>query len=87
MEKVAFTTTRDNPTRSPPQDAAEIYLMNPDGSDPERITDNLPWSDVFPVLSPDGKKIVFDSNRLRLPEDHINYTDVFVMATDGTEEE
>ena len=41
VEKVAFTTTRDNPTCVPIQNAAEIYLMNPDGSDPERITDNL----------------------------------------------
>jgi WD40-like Beta Propeller Repeat len=78
VEKVAFTTTRDNPV-------GEIYLMNPDGSDPERITDNL-WLDAFGVLSPDGKKIVFDSNRLRLPTDPILKVELFVMATDGTEQ-
>jgi Tol biopolymer transport system component len=58
VEKVAFTTTRDNPTFVPIQNAAEVYLMNPDGSDPQRITENE-VGDTFPVLSPDGTKIVF----------------------------
>jgi hypothetical protein len=56
VEKVAFTTTRDNPNFVPIQNAAEVYLMNPDGSDPQRITENE-VGDGFPVLSPDGKKI------------------------------
>jgi Tol biopolymer transport system component len=85
VEKVAFTTTRDNPTFVPIQNAAEIYLMNPDGSDPQRITENE-VQDTFPVLSPDGKKIVFDSNRLRTESEPINMVDLFVMASDGTEQ-
>jgi TolB protein len=85
VEKVAFTTTRDNPTFVPIQNAAEVYLMNPDGSDPQRITENE-VGDTFPVLSPDGKKFVFDSDRLRLETDPINLVDLFVMATDGSEQ-
>jgi TolB protein len=85
VEKVAFTTTRDNPTFVPIQNAAEVYLMNPDGSDPQRITENE-VGDTFPVLSPDGKKIVFDSNRLRTEGESINTSDLFVMASDGTEQ-
>ena len=85
VEKVAFTTTRDNPTFVPIQNAAEVYLMNPDGSDPQRITENE-VGDAFPVLSPDGKKIVFDSNRLRTETESINTADLFVMASDGTEQ-
>jgi TolB protein len=85
VDKVAFTTTRDNPTLFPPQDAAEVYLMNPDGTDPQRITLNG-VGETFPVLSPDGKKIVFDSNRLRTEAESINTADLFVMATDGTEQ-
>jgi TolB protein len=85
VEKVAFSTTRDNPNFVPIQNAGEIYLMNPDGSDPERITNNL-WADAFAVLSPDGKKIIFDNNRFRLPTDFITKTELFVMKTDGTEE-
>ena len=38
------------------------------------------------MLSPDGKKFVFDSNRLRDQTDPINTSDLFVMATDGTEQ-
>jgi TolB protein len=84
VEKVAFTTTRDNPTFVPIQNAGEVYLMNPDGSDPQRITVNE-VQDTFPVLSPDGKNIVFDSNRLRTESEPINMVDLFVMASDGTE--
>jgi TolB protein len=85
VEKVTFTTTRDNPNFVPIQNAGEIYLMNPDGSDPERVTDNL-VQDSFSALSPDGKKFIFDSNRLRLETDPINLVDIFVMATDTTEQ-
>ncbi len=85
VEKVAFTTTRDDPNFVPIQNAGEIYLMNPDGSEPQRITVNQ-VQDSFPVLSPDGKKIVFDSNRLRAELDPINLVSLFVMASDGMEQ-
>jgi Tol biopolymer transport system component len=64
---IAFTSTRDNPTGNPLL-AAEIYLMGttaagePDPTNTLRLTDNA-YGDGFPTLSPDGKKIVFDSNR------------------------
>src|SRR6266700_6022127 len=62
VSTIAFTSTRDNPTVIQ-LFAAEIYLMNPDGTNPRRLTNNA-YGDAFPTLSPDGKKIVFDSNRL-----------------------
>jgi TolB protein len=80
-EKVAFTSTRDHPTIG----SAEIYLMNLDGTNVERITDNL-VGDAFPDLRPDGKRIVFDSNRLRAEGDSILRSDLFVMKTDGSEQ-
>src|SRR6266545_5565210 len=80
---VAFVSTRDNPVMNPLL-AAEIYLMNPDGTNARRVTDNSD-GDGFPSLSPDGKKIVFDSNRLRTVGDSLNTSDPFVMNTDGTE--
>ena len=59
--------------------------MDPDGSNPRRLTENM-VGDFLPALSPDGKKIVFDSNRLRLPTEPVNTSDLFLMNTDGTEQ-
>jgi Tol biopolymer transport system component len=73
----------------------EIYLMNPvefpdDGTNVRRLTHNAD-GDGFAGLSPDGKKIVFDSNRLRAvsgamcPASLIAFvSDLFVMDTDGS---
>jgi TolB protein len=68
----------------------EIYLMNPDGPGPtnvQRLTDNdnCMHGDLFATLSGDGKKIVFDSNRLRSDDtDPLNTSDLFVMEADGS---
>jgi TolB protein len=83
-----FGTNRDQQFNN-----AEIYLtsVNPSGGflPPRRLTDNQAM-DVFATVSPDGKKIVFDSNRLRdvdaVPEEPLNTSDLFVMNTDGTEQ-
>jgi len=82
---IAFTSTRDDPTNPNPGLAAEIYLMDGDGANPRRLTYNTD-GDGFATLSPDGKKIVFDSNRLRAPGEPQNTSDVFVMSTDGTDQ-
>jgi TolB protein len=84
VSTIAFTSTRDDPTANPFL-AAEIYLMSPDGTNVERLTTN-DSGDGFAALSPDGKKIVFDSNRLRLPTEPLNTEDLFLMNTDGTEQ-
>jgi len=81
---IVLTSTRDDPTANPLL-AAEIYLLDSAGSNPRRLTNN-PWGDAFPSLSPDGKKIVFDSNRLRLDSEPLNTSDLFVMNTDGSEQ-
>ncbi len=78
VSTIAFTSTRDNPT-------GEIYLINPDGTNPRRLTNNA-YRDAFPVLSPDGKKIVFDSNRNRAAGEPINTSDLFLMNTDGSDQ-
>jgi TolB protein len=83
VSTIAFSSTRDNPAGGLP--AAEIYLMNPDGTDPRRLTDNTA-GDAFATLSPDGKKIVFDSNRNRTEEEPLNTSDLFLMNTDGSEQ-
>src|SRR5919108_3191265 len=85
VETIAFSSTRDDPTVLPAFNAAEIYLINADGSDPRRLTENS-FGDGFATLSPDGKKIVFDSNRNRAEGEPINTSDLFLMNTDGTEQ-
>lgn len=66
--KIAFTSTRDGDS--------EIYVMDADGDNPVRLTDN-PAEDYDPAWSPDGRKIAFVSNR-------DNGVDrIYVMDSDG----
>ena len=86
---IAFVSTRHDPGADPAVDpmrawlAAEIYLIDGDGTNPRRLTENA-FADGFPSLSPDGSRIVFDSNRLRTEREPINISDLVVMKTDGT---
>ena len=86
---IAFVSTRHDPAADPAVDAqrawlaSEIYLMDGDGTNPRRVTENT-YADGFPSLSPDGTRIVFDSNRLRAAADPFNTSDLFVMNADGT---
>jgi TolB protein len=87
VEKVVFASTRHNPTGVPPINSAEIYLMNLDGTDVVRLTENG-FSDTFPALSPDGKgRIVFDSNRNNAPGDPVNLVDLWLMRSDGSNQQ
>ena len=88
---IAFSNTIPNvPPNTLEQvfNSAEIYLIDPDGTHPRQLTDNQA-SEPFATLSPDGKKIVFESNRLRDEEngEPVNTWDLFVMNTDGTEQQ
>jgi TolB protein len=91
---IVFSSTRDYPAGIPGTapmrertlDGAEIYLIDP-ATDPaaqhaRRLTNNV-WADFLPVLSPDGKWIAFDSNRLRAAADYRNIFDLFLMQADG----
>jgi dipeptidyl aminopeptidase/acylaminoacyl peptidase len=53
----------------------EIYIMDADGSDQRRLTDD-PANDVFASLSPDGQLIAFVSDRG-------GNENIYVMGTDG----
>jgi Tol biopolymer transport system component len=54
----------------------EIYVMNPDGTDQVRLTTSPEW-DIWPLWSPDGSKIAFESTR-------DGDFEVYVMNTDGS---
>ena len=66
--KIAFTSDRDGDF--------EIYIMDPDGSGIQQLTDNDRW-DMHPAWSPDGSKIAFFSDR-----DGDN--EIYVMNPDGS---
>lgn len=85
MEERAFITfisTRHAPAGTL-HEASQIYIMSADGTDVERLTRNV-HADHFPALSPDGRTIVFDSNRLRAADEPINTSDLFLMNRDGS---
>jgi len=54
--KIAFASNRDNLITS-------IYIMNADGANVTRLTNQLPFSDAAPVWSPDGTRMVFETNQ------------------------
>jgi Tol biopolymer transport system component len=84
MSTIAFVSTRHAPPPGEsPLHASQIYLMDGDGSNVRRLTENA-HMDNFPALSPDGSRIVFDSNRLRTAGEPFNTSDLFVMNVDGT---
>ena len=57
----------------------EIYVMDADGANPQNLT-NHPNDDRDPSWSPDGKRIVFQSNR---DWDNPRNTEIYVMDADG----
>jgi Tol biopolymer transport system component/N-acetylneuraminic acid mutarotase len=70
ISKIAFVSDRDgNPG---------IYSVNPDGTGLARLTENEAI-DQDPAWSPDGKRIVFASNR----NDSSNF-DIYVMDSNGS---
>src|SRR5215204_339961 len=87
ISTIAFISSSYDPALKPPVWllAAEIYLMNGDGTNVRRITNNT-TGEGFPALSPDGRRIVFDSNRLRKEGDPTNWASLFVMNVDGSGE-
>jgi len=86
---IAFVSTRDQEgtgeTTADMYLATEIYLMDMDGRNPRRLTNNR-VSDLYPNISPDGSRIVFESGRLRSKSDPDNLSDLFIMNSDGTDQ-
>jgi dipeptidyl aminopeptidase/acylaminoacyl peptidase len=67
--KIAFISDRDGNN--------EIYVMNPDGSDQTRLTNNN-YDDGAPAWSPDGTKIASNTNR---DGNH----EIYTMNADGSD--
>ncbi|MBZ0294233.1 MAG: hypothetical protein K8L99_16845 [Anaerolineae bacterium] len=71
---IAFTSDRDK--------YPEIYVMNPDGSDPINLTHN-DWSDTVPRWVSDQRMLTFSAVREEHPQAKLPY----IMNLDGTQSE
>jgi len=91
--RIAFASDRDDLPGGCGEDCnVDVYVMNSDGSDPVRITDD-PATDGFPEWSADGSRLLFHSTRAG---ETVAFTtadgtvvtelnwDVLVMNADGT---
>jgi Tol biopolymer transport system component len=85
VDKIVVASDRHAPTLPVQINNGELYLINLDGSGEQRLTNNNVF-DGFGTLSPDGKRIVFDSNRNRLAGEPVNTSGLFVMNADGTDQ-
>jgi Tol biopolymer transport system component len=80
--RIAFTSTEV--TAGNPDGGAEIYTMNPDGTDIQQLTHNsnvgvYGGNDIHPAWSADGTQIAFTSNR-----DNGKDSEIYKMNADET---
>ena len=61
-DKIAFVSDRDHAGDGEESGGGEIYLINPDGTGLQRLTDNE-VQDSAPRWTPDGEHLVFTSTR------------------------
>jgi Tol biopolymer transport system component len=89
-EKIVFASTSHLPGKCPPRPERppgvyymwplypyDIFIADSDGSGLKKLTDN-PQYDAEPIMSPDGQKIVFGSQR----DDDF---DIYIMNSDGSD--
>lgn len=72
--RVAYVTDRDG--------NAEIYVMNADGTNPQRLTDT-PATEGAPSWTPDGAKIVYASNAAGTSTGTFH---IWIMNADGSDQ-
>ena len=74
QQRIVFASDRDHPDTN----QTEIYTMNTDGSDVQRLTTQ---GGTSPDWSPDGTRIVY---MVRQDSSNSSYSDIYVMDADGS---
>ena len=77
-ERIVFSARRDGHFENEHTMTYEIYVMDADGGNQQRLTENRK-NDWYPSWSPDGKRIAFTSDR---KGDFANF-EIYVMDDDG----
>ena len=77
-KRIAFSSRRDGHFIGEFGLTSEIYVMDADGGNEQRLTENRK-TDSSPSWSPDGKWIAFTSDR---KGDDVNF-EIYVMDADG----
>ncbi len=77
-KRIVFRARRDGHVENRFAVTYEIYVMDNDGVNEQRLTENRK-NDLEPVWSPDGKRIAFVSDR----KGNFEHFDVYVMDADG----
>ena len=85
-KRIVFSSYRDGHFIGEFKDlTSEIYVMDVDGGNPQNLTNNPPAHDGSPSWSPDGKRIVFSSERDGhfIGDFELITSEIYVMNDDG----
>lgn len=89
---ILFASTRGGYTDESGEPVQNIWAMNIDGTNPRQLTFSN-YNNKNPILSPDGKKIVFISSRDKIYFDMMDNTyiayryQIYIMNSDGSDQQ
>ena len=68
-----------------PHERTHIWLVDARTGKGKQLTDSPIFDELYPVYSPDGKSILFISNRTEDPDANPDCDDLFIISVDGGE--